>query len=161
MQSSQAKLGLAAPWPEQCPELRLIAPPPLLRVPLATHAPAGPVVARPPGTRVKRGEAMAQTPAGIAPAAVAPVGGCVGNIVQVTLLNGQIVPALELTPDAPGGPNAEAEAASDGADGPAISARSGREHLVAFRRPPSPEVYLEALAACLALAVFLSFLAPR
>jgi acetoin utilization deacetylase AcuC-like enzyme len=29
-----------------------------------------------------------------------------------------------------------------------VRARSGREHLVAFRRPPSPGVYLEALAAC-------------
>jgi acetoin utilization deacetylase AcuC-like enzyme len=31
-----------------------------------------------------------------------------------------------------------------------VRARSRREHLVAFRRQPSPEVYLEALAACAA-----------
>jgi electron transport complex protein RnfC len=90
---------MAKTSPVDPPALRLLKPPARLRVPLGTRA----AMAAPPGVvigaTVARGEVLAGAPAEGGPAALAPASGKIVGVTDVTLTNGQVVPAVELESD--------------------------------------------------------------
>ena len=77
--------------------LRLLEPPARLRIPLGTRTPmeipSGVVI----GANVVRGQALAEAAVEGGPAALAPVSGRIVGVSQITLTNGQVVPAVELS----------------------------------------------------------------
>src|SRR4051812_42318549 len=85
--------------PESSAALRPVPLAARLRVPLAARGPAdgpSPVAV---GTIVAKGELLAAGPAAGEAAALAPTSGRVVGVTEVTLTNGQAVPAVELEAD--------------------------------------------------------------
>ena len=84
-------------WPPAPPEFSRIALPDRLLVPLSvkSHGDAKP---RPPGTKVRQGEPLAETPAESSHVPLAPAAGTLGNIRPIRLTTGRPATAVELIP---------------------------------------------------------------
>ncbi len=92
------KRGEAPQWLEEPPELRKLAAPGQLTVPLSGRRDSG-IRARPAGTVVARGEVLVHSSAESFPVPLAPAAGRLGGTVEVQLTDGQLVPAVELLVD--------------------------------------------------------------
>src|SRR4051812_37421676 len=86
-------------WPSQAPPLRVLELPTRLQVPLAVRPPPGVIAHKPPGSRVNKGERLCKLGPEIAPAVLAPTSGRIIGSSRVQLLNGHIVPAVDIEPD--------------------------------------------------------------
>ena len=86
-------------WPTQAPALRLLDVPARLQVPLAVRPSADQIAHKPAGTRVAKGERLCELGVAGSPAALAPTSGRIVGASQVQLLNGSIVPAVDIEAD--------------------------------------------------------------
>src|SRR5438874_13233890 len=81
------------------PALRVLELPTRLQVPLAVRPPAGVIAHKPAGSLVNKGERLCELGPEIAPAVLAPTSGRVIGSSRVELLNGHVVPAVDIEPD--------------------------------------------------------------
>jgi electron transport complex protein RnfC len=84
-------------WPAAPPEFSSLPVPSQLLVPL-TIRPGTEAKPKPPGTKVRRGESLVETPAESSHIPVAPTAGTIGEIRPIRLTSGQPVVAVELAP---------------------------------------------------------------
>src|SRR5258707_350597 len=80
------------------PGLRVLELPTRLQVPLAVRPAPAPIAHKPAGTLVSKGERLCELGPEIAPAVLAPTSGRVIGSSRVELLNGHIVPAVDIEP---------------------------------------------------------------
>ena len=92
-------LAVGTGWPAQAPALRLLELPTRLRVPLATSHLSGPVPSKALGSIVAKGERLCDFGIEGSPAALAPTSGRMVGVSQVELLNGCVVPAVDIETD--------------------------------------------------------------
>jgi Na+-translocating ferredoxin:NAD+ oxidoreductase subunit C len=92
-------LSRGAPWPAQPAVLRLLDLPTRLQVPLVAKSPPGPVPHLSAGAVVAKGERLSHMGVGGSATALAPTSGRVIGTSTVQLLNGQMVPAVDIEPD--------------------------------------------------------------
>jgi electron transport complex protein RnfC len=89
-----------AAWPAQPPALRLLDVPTRLQVPLASKPPpAGPVSHLPAGTVVAKGDRLCEFGVAGSAEALTPTSGRIVGSTSVQLLNGQVVPAVDVEAD--------------------------------------------------------------
>ena len=109
--AEKPKAEAPAPTPSAAPDqgFRAVPTNQKLRIPCSTR-PTGQVVrARPPGTRVRKGEPLTESIHQSDHAVLAPADGVVGNVETVRLFDGRQVTAVALDPGAPApAPAAEA-----------------------------------------------------
>jgi electron transport complex protein RnfC len=86
-------------WPAHAPALRLLEVPARLQVPLSVRASTDPIAHKPAGTLVAKGERLCALGAPGSPAALAPTSGRIVGASQAQLLNGSIVPAVDIEAD--------------------------------------------------------------
>jgi electron transport complex protein RnfC len=79
--------------------LRLLEPPARLRVPVGTRAPVPAPIDVAVGSPVTKGQLLADSKVEGGAAALAPTSGRITGVLDVTLTNGQIVPAVEIETD--------------------------------------------------------------
>jgi electron transport complex protein RnfC len=85
--------------PVESSPLRLLEPPARLRVPLGTRSPMITPAGVEIGASVAKGQMLAASPVEGGPAALAPTSGRTVGVSEITLTNGQVVPAVELETD--------------------------------------------------------------
>src|SRR5215469_10901750 len=86
-----------AHWPAAPQEFTELPLPNRLLIPL-TVKPGTEAKPKPPNTKVRRGEAVAETPAESSHIPIAPTAGTIGEIRPIRLTNGQPVTAVEFVP---------------------------------------------------------------
>lgn len=96
-QSDDQTTGTA--WPAQAPPWHLLEVPTRLQIPLVAKAATGRIAHRPAGTIVSKGENLCDVGFAGSPAALAPTSGRIIGSSQVQLLNGSIVPAVDVEAD--------------------------------------------------------------
>ena len=79
--------------------MRLLNPPARLRVPLGARSPVPAPVGVAVGSSVAKGQLLADSKVEGGAAALAPTSGRIVGVSDVTLTNGQVVPAVELETD--------------------------------------------------------------
>ncbi|HEY7117195.1 MAG TPA: 4Fe-4S dicluster domain-containing protein [Tepidisphaeraceae bacterium] len=85
--------------PGEASALRMLDLPARLRIPLGTRPPVAMPDGIAIGTTVAKGQPLAAAPVEAGPAALAPTSGRIVGVSDVTLTNGQVVPAVELEAD--------------------------------------------------------------
>ncbi len=96
-QSDDQSTGTA--WPAQAPPWRLLEIPTRLQIPLVTKAVTSVIAHRPAGTFVSKGENLCKIGSEGSPAAICPTSGRIIGGSQIQLLNGSIVPAVDVEAD--------------------------------------------------------------